>query len=182
LIYNIPHVRQFGNAWSGLKIQWETVHAYPQPSLKNSGSLFVYLDPNMLQYIYNNNTPEAFQWMCGAAGTIIWGVFDRKNPTAKVNKLARMPLILIGGNQVGLDDADSGNKFHRVQGMSAIWPGVTPRTHPYYWHRIWCMTKLPHGQVSAPHDSPHGPAYMPILDVSSFRRSKNLNNLYFPVP
>ena len=173
MIYIIPHVTSFGSSWSNLKIQWEVVHLYPLPVKKNGGSLNVFLDGDMLQYIHDNNTPEAWQWMTGGSGTIIWKVYNKKNPKAIINKRAFMPAIAIGGNQIEVED--EGNGFGKVIGMSAINKNVTPANSPTRWHRIWCVTKLPHGQVSAPHDPPHGPAYLPILDVSAFKRSRSLH-------
>lgn len=169
MIYDIPHVTNFDSSWGKLKIQWETVHLTPARNDK-AGSLFVYLDMDWLEYIQYMNTPEAWQWMIGDSGTIIWGIKDKKNLGSKKNK-ARMPVIAIGGNEIAYTDLANG--YGKVCGMSEINYSSTPGIG-YHWHRIWCVTKLKHGQVSAPHDTPHGPAYMPILDVSAFKRTKSL--------
>ena len=60
-----------------------------------------------------------------------------------------------------------------LYGMSYVDYNITPATNPEYWHRIWCVTKQ-RKSVSAPHDTPRGIAFMPILDVSHFKRSKSL--------
>ena len=182
MIIDIPHVTKFGESWSNLKIQWETVHLLTDPtSNKGRGIGFVFLDVHWLYYIKAMNTLPAFNWMIGQGGTIIWGITDKKHLDSKQNK-ARMPVIAIGGNQLMLNDAMP-NNFYKVQGMSKIDYSVTPQNAPWYWHRIYCVTKL-RKAVSAPHDTPRGPAYMPILDVSQFRRSKSLQNgfTYFRVP
>lgn len=170
MIYTIPHVTRFGESWSKLKIQWETVHLSPLPKA-SQGTGFVYLDIDWLEYIRAMNTPEAFQWMCGDSGTIIWGIKDRKDIGSRKNK-ARMPVIAIGGNRISLDETTNG--WGRVFGMDSIHYALKPDTYPAFWHRIYCVTKLAHGQISGPHDTPRGPAFMPILDVSGFKRSKSL--------
>jgi hypothetical protein len=58
-------------------------------------------------------------------------------------------------------------------GLHSIEYYMTPQDFPMYWHRIWCLTKIRKG-VSAPHDTPRGIAYLPILDVSAFKRTKAL--------
>ena len=169
MIFTIPHVTKFGDAWSNLKIQWEVVHLCPARKDGNGGQVYFNLD--WLEYIRAMNTPEAFKWMVGDSGTIIWGIKDKKNLANKINK-ARMPVIAIGGNTIEVVDVK--NNYGRVAGLGLIDHDSTPQTLPMYWHRIWCVTKLKHGQVSAPHDTPHGPAYLPILDVRQFRRTKAL--------
>ncbi len=170
MIFDIPHVTNFGSSFGNLKVQWEVVHLTPARNDK-AGSLFVYLDIDWLEYIRYMNTAEAWQWMIGDSGTIIWGIKDKKNLGSKKNK-ARMPVIAIGGNQIAYDDLQNG--YGQVQGMSEINYLCKPAGQPWFWHRIYCVTKLKHGQVSAPHDTPHGPAYMPILDVNAFKRTKSL--------
>jgi hypothetical protein len=171
MIYNIPHVTNFSSSWGSLKVQWETVHLTPARN-DQAGSLFVYLDIDWLEYIRAMNTPEAWQWMIGDSGTIIWGIKNKKNLADKKNK-AKMPVIAVGGNQIEISDQEI-NGFHKVIGMQGINHACTPELTPWFWHRIYCVTKLKHGAVSAPHDTPHGPAYMPILDVSAFKRTKSL--------
>lgn len=170
MIYDIPHVTQFGNSW-GKMMQWETVHLTPACSDK-AGSLFVYLPLEWLEYIQSSNTPAAFQWMIGDSGTIIWGIKDKKHLESKKNK-AKMIVIAIGGNKIALNNFEN-KGFHQVYGLSLPDENITPQNSPEFWHRIWCVTKLKHGQVSAPHDAPHGIAYLPILDVSVFKCSKSL--------
>ena len=170
MIYDLPHITSFGDSWARLRIQWETVHICPQRKDGNTG--FVYLDLDWLNYIKAMNTPEAFQWMTGDSGTIIWGIRNKKNLAAKENK-ARMPLIAIGGNKIRVWDVKKG--WGAVQGMGRIDYSVTPGIYPELWHRIWCVTKLRKGQVSPPHDTPRGPAYLPIVDVRAFKRSKSLS-------
>jgi hypothetical protein len=170
MIYNIPHVKKFGNSWSRLKIQWETVHLPPQCKDGNGGSVFLNVD--FLEWIAYNNSKEAFQWMIGDSGTIIWGIKDKKNLGSKKNK-ARMPVIAIGGNEIAVNpNAIKG--FQVVRGISKIDYSITPDNSPYFWHQIYCVTKLKHGVISPPHDTPRGPAFMPILDVSFFKRTKAL--------
>jgi hypothetical protein len=170
MIYNIPHVTKF--IWPApLKLQWNVVHLPPARKDGNGGS--VYLDLDWLEYIRAMNTPEAFKWMIGDAGTIIWGIKDKKNLGSRLNK-ARMPVIAIGGNPIYVVDGSIKKGYGRVDGMGGT-PNynVTPENFPALWHRIWCLTKVRKG-VSAPHDTPRGPAFMPILDVSAFRRTKAL--------
>lgn len=168
MIYNIPHIKTLGN--SNLKIQWETVHLTPACNNK-AGSLFVYLPLEWLEYIQAMNTPAAFQWMIGDAGTIIWGIKNKKNLADKKNK-AKMPVIAIGGNQIVVSTINK--NFGQVVGMRSISYSTTPQNSPDCWHRIWCVTKLKHGAVSVPHDTPRGAAYLPILDVGAFKRTKSL--------
>lgn len=170
MIYTLPHVTEFSPQWDNVKIQWEVVHLPPSRSTKGRGIGSVFLDVHWLEYIRAMNTPQAFQWMIGAGGTIIWGVTNKKNLGAKENK-ARMPVIGIGGNQIDLINPYLG--FGRVVGLQTIDYDITPQEFPMYWHRIWCVTKIRKG-ISAPHDTPRGPAFMPILDVSCFRRQKAL--------
>jgi hypothetical protein len=172
MIYDIPHVTNFGYSWSKLKVQWEVVHLTPACNDK-AGSLFVYLDIDWLEYIRYMNSPEAFQWMIGDSGTIIWGIKNKKNLADKNNK-AKMPVIAVGGNQISFVESSLQNGYGQVVGMKDINYLCKPGGQPWLWHRIWCVTKLKHGTVSAPHDTPHGPAYMPILDVSAFKRTKSL--------
>lgn len=182
MIYNIPHVTSFSSSWSNLKIQWETVHLLTDPhDNRGRGIGYVFLDIDWLLYIRAMNTAPAFQWMCGAGGTIIWGIQDRKHLDAKQNK-GKLPTIAIGGNSLILVNPDPQN-YYQVLGMTHIDYSVTPQNAPWFWHRIYCVTKQ-RKTVSAPHDTPRGPAYMPILDVSQFRRSKSLQNgfTYFRVP
>jgi hypothetical protein len=171
MIYDIPHVTQFGSMWSILRIQWEVVHLPPQRKDGNGGSVF--LGAFMLEYIQAMNTPQAWQWMVGAAGTIVWGVLDKKHPDSKLNKRARMPVIAIGGNKIEVVDGSISKGYGIVVGMKHADYNITPQTHPQYWHRIWCITKQ-RKSISAPHDTPRGIAYLPILDVSYFRRTKAL--------
>jgi hypothetical protein len=167
MIYHIPHVTKF--IWPApLKLQWNVVHLPPARKDGNGGS--VYLPLEWLEYIRAMNTPEAFKWMIGDAGTIIWGIRNKKNLAAKENK-ARMPVIAIGGNEIEVLDIKRG--YGRVVGLRSIEYDITPQDFPMYWHRIWCLTKIRKG-ASAPHDTPRGPAFMPILDVSAFRRTKAL--------
>jgi hypothetical protein len=170
MIYDIPHVTRFGSSWGHLKVQWETVHLTPARNDK-AGSLFVYLPLEWLEYIQSKNTPAAFQWMIGDSGTIIWGIKNKKNLADKKNR-AKMPVIAIGGNQIAYHDLQKG--YGVVDGMKTISYSQTPQNLPCFWHRIWCVTKGRGGTCSAPHDTPHGPAFLPILDVSAFKRSKSL--------
>jgi hypothetical protein len=167
MIYNIPHVTKF--IWPApLKLQWNVVHLPPARKDGNGGS--VYLDLDWLEYIRAMNTPQAFQWMIGDAGMIIWGIKDKKNLGSRLNK-ARMPVIAIGGNEIAVFNVKKG--YGQVLGLSHIDYDFTPQAFPYFWHRIWCLTKIRKG-ASAPHDTPRGPAFMPILGVSAFRRTKAL--------
>jgi len=171
VIYDIPHVTRFSEQWSALKIQWEVVHLPPQCRDGNGGSVYLSLD--WLEYIRAMNTPEAFKWMIGDSGTIIWGIKDKRNLGAKVNK-ARMPVIAIGGNQIKVNDLPGVKGFRRVVGLSEIDFSISPDEFPWFWHRIWCVTKCRGGICSAPHDTPRGPAFMPILNVGAFKRTKAL--------
>ena len=170
MIYDIPHVKKFSQQWSHLKIQWETVHLPPQRKDGNGGSVYLSLD--WLEYIQAMNTPEGFKWMIGESGTIIWGIRDKKNLGSKLNK-ARMPVIAIGGNKISVVDGTICKGFGRIHGMTNIDHSITPQSHPEFWHRIYCVTRIKKG-ISPPHDTPRGPAYMPILDVSFFKRTKAL--------
>ena len=169
MIYNLPHYKKF--FWPApSKVQWETVHLPPQRKDGNGG--FVYLSLDWLEFIRAMNSPEAFQWMCAETASIIWGIRDKKNLGSSLNAKARMPLIAIAGNQIwGVDERRG---FAQVIGMAEIDYSVTPEQYPYFWHRIWCITKIRKG-VSEPHDTPRGPAYLPILNVAHFLTSKSLS-------
>ena len=174
MIIDIPEVTSFGQSWSNLKIQWETVHTPPLPK-DSAGTGNIFFDSAMLQRMYEINGASAFQWMAGGSGTIIWRVLDRKHPTSILNKLAFMPVIAIGKNKLHIGNDVYPNHYRRVYGMTRDdFFTMTPETNPEYWHRIWCVTKQAHGKVSAAHDTPKGIAYLPILDPLSFRCSKAL--------
>ena len=171
MIYDIPHTTKF--YWpSNLHVQWETYHLPPRP--KNIGGGNVFLTVEWLEYIRAMNTPQAFQWMCGDSGTIIWGIRNKKNLAAKINR-PKMPVIAIRGNKIRLlnVDANSNPGFGIVQGMSQVNYSVTPQLYPELWHRIWCVTQI-RKYLTPPHDTPRGVAYLPILDVSAFKRDKTL--------
>jgi hypothetical protein len=168
IYYHLDHIKSFGESWSNLKIQWETVHLPPRRKDVAGGMVFLTLE--WLEYIRAMNTPEAFKWMIGANGTMIWGIHDKKHLNNKINK-PKMPLIAIGGNTLLISDVHDG--YGKVWGLPGIDYTVTPETCPEFWHRIWCVTKL-RKAVSEPHDTPRGPAYLPIISPANIRCNKTL--------